>query len=341
MLNLNDYDYEIDEKKIALYPRKPRDCAKLLVIDQENNFIHSRFLRLKDFLKEGDIVVLNDTKTIKARLYGERENGGKCEILLLRKVSDEDIWEVMCKPAKRLKENTLIKIGQAKVLVIKRNEDGTRLVKFLDHSSNFVIKNYGHIPLPPYIKRGDEKKDKKYYQTVFAKEGLSIAAPTAGLHFTKRVLNSLEKCKIKIVYIRLDVGALTFKPLKEDNLDDFKMPYENYFISEEAEKELNNALRERKRVIAVGTTVVRALEDQMQKFNMIKAGAHSTNLFIKPPYDFKIVSGMITNFHLPKTTLLLLVCAFKGREIILNAYREAMNRDYLFYSYGDAMLMLK
>ncbi len=339
-MNLEDFNYHLDESRIAQHPRRPRDSSKLLVIDRENNFTHSTFRKIAQFLKSGDLIVINDSRTIRARLYGKRESGGKCEILLLRKMRSFDGWEVMVKPAKKIKLSDRIFIDDAVVEVIGEGEEGIRRIKFLNKNFIDVLKKHGRVPLPPYIKREDELKDRRDYQTVYAKNGFSVAAPTAGLHFTNRVLNEIEKKGVEIKRIRLDVGLGTFKGVTSQNVDEHKMHTENYFISEESAMSINKALSENRRIIAVGTTSVRAIEDQMNRFGKILEGDFETDIFIKEPYHFKAVSGIITNFHLPKTTLLMLVSAFKSREIIFKAYKEAMNSGYLFYSYGDAMLIL-
>jgi S-adenosylmethionine:tRNA ribosyltransferase-isomerase len=339
-MKLDDFDYHLDESRIAQCPRRPRDSSKLLVVNRENNFTHTTFRRIVDFLERGDLLVINDSKTIRARLYGKRASGGKCEILLLKKNSSSDDWEVMVKPAKKIKTNDKIFVGDAVIEVVGEGEEGIRIIKFLNKTFIDVVTKYGRVPLPPYIKREDELKDRRDYQTVYAKEGFSVAAPTAGLHFTKRVLNEIQKKGVEIRRIRLDVGPGTFKGVTSPNLDEHKMHTENYYISEESAKSINKALSENRRVIAVGTTVVRTLEDQMLRFGRILEGDYETDIFIKEPYNFRAVSGIVTNFHLPKTTLLMLVSAFKSREIIFKAYKEAMNSGYFFYSYGDAMLLM-
>lgn len=341
-MKTKDFWYFLPESSIAQKPRVPRDSSKLLVIDEENRIVHSKFTRVKDFLKNGDLVVLNDSKTIKARIFGKRKSGGKCEILLLRKLPSDkrERWEVLCKPSRKLKSGGEIFVGGNILLVTKECEEGIREIEFTNCDSENIIKKYGKVPLPPYIRREDTKEDRRNYQTVYAKEGYSVAAPTAGLHFTKRVLNSIACKGVEIARIRLDVGLGTFKPVATEFVEEHKMHSEHYFISEEAKKKINSALKEKRRIVAVGTTVVRTLEDQMLKNGKIKEGDFETDIFITPGFEFKAVDAMITNFHLPETTLLMLVSAFKSREIILSAYEEAVKEGYLFYSYGDAMLLI-
>ncbi len=341
-MKTKDFWYCLKEELIAQKPRVPRDSSRLLVIDETNRIEHSKFIKLKNYLCKGDLLVINDTKTIRARIYGKRRSGGNCEILLLRKVTSEnnERWEVLCKPARKLKAGEEVFVGKYVLLIVKEFEEGLREVEFINCGSEEVIKKYGRVPLPPYIKREDLKEDRKSYQTVYAKEGNSVAAPTAGLHFTDRVIASLIRKGVEIVRIRLDVGLGTFKPVLSENINDHKMHKEYYFIPREAANKINVGLKEKRRIFAVGTTVVRTLEDQMERFGKITEGGFDTDLFIKPGFKFRAVDAMVTNFHLPETTLLMLVSAFKTREVILKAYSEAIKEKYRFYSYGDAMLLL-
>lgn len=341
-MKTKDFFYFLPETSIAQKPRVPRDSSKLLVVDEENRIIHSQFKRVKDFLKRGDLVVINDSKTIKARIFGKRKSGGKCEVLLLRKLPSEkrERWEVLCKPSRKLKCGEEVFVGANILLVVKEREEGIREIEFVNCDSENVIKKYGRVPLPPYIRRKDTKEDRRNYQTVYAREGNSVAAPTAGLHFTKRVLKSLVDKGVEIARIRLDVGLGTFKPVVSENVEEHKMHTEEYFISKEASEKINSAAKEERRIVAVGTTVVRTLEDQMEKYGQIREGDFETDIFIRPGFKFRCVDAMITNFHLPETTLLMLVSAFKTRETILSAYEEAVKKGYLFYSYGDAMLLI-
>lgn len=341
-MKTKDFWYHLPEELIAQKPRIPRDSSKLLVINSRNEIYHSKFTLLKDFLKEGDLLVVNDSRTIRARLLGKKESGGKCEILLLRKLHSENFerWQVICKPSKKLKKGEKIFIGKFLVLVVKEGEEGIREIEFINSGSEKVIKKYGRVPLPPYIRREDTKSDRKNYQTIYATSGSSVAAPTAGLHFTERVLKSLQKKGVEIVSVKLDVGLGTFKPVISEEIENHKMHKEHYNISEKAAVAINSAIDEKRRVIAVGTTVVRTLEDQMKRFGKIVEGDFETDIFITPQFKFKAVDAMITNFHLPESTLLMLVCAFKTRETILSAYKEAIKKNYLFYSYGDAMLLI-
>lgn len=341
-MKTKEFWYHLPEKLIAQKPRIPRDSSKLLVINNRNEIKHSKFTLLKDFLKAGDLLVVNDSRTIRARLLGKRESGGKCEILLLRKLKFQNCerWQVICKPSKKLKKGEIIFIDNFILLVVEEAEEGMREIEFINSASEEVIKKYGRVPLPPYIKREDTKSDRKNYQTIYATSGSSVAAPTAGLHFTERVLKSLQKKGVELVSVKLNVGLGTFKPVMSEEIENHKMHKEHYNISEKAATIINRAISEKRRVIAVGTTVVRTLEDQMKRFGKIVSGDFETDIFITPGFDFKAVEAMITNFHLPESTLLMLVCAFKTRETILLAYKEAIKENYLFYSYGDAMLLI-
>lgn len=341
-MRTKDFWYYLPEELIAQKPRIPRDSSRLLVVDEKNRIDHSKFVKLKNYLMRGDLLVINDSKTIRARIYGKRKSGGGCEILLLRKLPSEkrERWEVLCRPAKKLRTGEEIFVGKYILIVVKEFGEGIREIEFLNCESQEVMQKYGRVPLPPYIRREDLKEDRRNYQTVYAKEGNSVAAPTAGLHFTKRVLDSLQKRGVEIARIRLDVGLGTFKPITSEEIESHKMHKEYYFICKEASNKINLAMKEKRRIIAVGTTVVRTLEDQMERFGKIRAGEYETNIFIKPGFQFKAVDAIITNFHLPETTLLMLVSAFKTREIILQAYKEAIKEKYLFYSYGDAMFLI-
>ena len=336
-LKLSDFDYHLPKELIAKYPVEPRDACRLMVLDRKTQKIeHKIFRDIKDYLQEGDLLVLNDTKVIPARLQGKKETGAKIEVFLLRPIT-ENRWEVLIKNIKRLKEGQKVIFGEDfSAKLIEKHEEGKALVELEGEDVNALIKKYGHVPLPPYIEREDEEKDKDYYQTVFAKKEGAVASPTAGLHFTKELLYELEEKGVKKAFVTLHVGLGTFRPIQTEDITKHKMHEEYYYIPEETLKLIQETKEKGKSVIAVGTTVVRTLETYAQTG---KTKGFS-NIFIYPPYQFKMIDKLITNFHLPKSTLLLLVSAFAGKEFIFRAYEEAIKEKYRFFSYGDAMLIL-
>ena len=341
-MRVSDFDYELPKHLIAKYPANPRDSAKLLVLHRKTGKLeHKIFRDLPQYLKRGDLLILNDVKVIPARLLGKLDTGGKVEILLIRQI-EPNVWEVMAKPARKLKPGKNINFGQLKATVKGYKNEGKRILEFHVKGNNFmdILSQIGHVPLPPYIEREDLPADKEQYQTVFAKTEGAVAAPTAGLHFTKELLEKIEKKGVIIKTVTLHVGPGTFKPVKVEKIEEHKMDYETYNIPEETAEEINRAKKEGRRVIAVGTTVVRTLESAADEEGFVKSGEGTTNLFIYPGYKFKVIDALITNFHLPRSTLIMLVSAFAGRERILNAYKEAVKKNYRFYSYGDAMLIL-
>ncbi len=337
MCRLKDYDYDLPKELIAKYPVEPRDSCRLMVLNRKDRTVqHKIFRDIVEFFNKGDLLILNDTKVIPARLIGQKKTGAKIEIFLLRKIEGR-YWETLIKNLKRLKEGNLVKISNdffAKLVEKKKN--GIAVVELIGDDIDKLIHKYGHIPLPPYIDREDEEKDRDYYQTVFAKKEGSVASPTAGLHFTQNLLKELEKKGVNIKYITLHVGIGTFKPITSENIKEHKMHEEFYTIPPDTLEAVHKALEEGKNIFAVGTTVVRTLET----YGETGRSEGFSDLYIYPPYKFKIVNKMITNFHLPKSTLLLLVSAFAGREFILEAYKTAVEKRYRFFSYGDAMLIL-
>ncbi|MBK3332196.1 tRNA preQ1(34) S-adenosylmethionine ribosyltransferase-isomerase QueA [Persephonella atlantica] len=336
-MKLSDFDYYLPQELIAKYPVQPRDSCRLMVLDRKNKTISHRIFReITDYLREGDILVLNDTKVIPARLLGRKKTGAKIEVFLLKQIK-ENLWEALIKNVKRLKEGQEIIIGEGfSAELIEKKEDGKAVVKLLSDDVNRDIHRYGHIPLPPYINREDRDIDRELYQTVFAKKEGAVASPTAGLHFTEELLKKLEKMGIKKAFVTLHVGLGTFQPIKVEDITKHKMHEEFYQIPEETVNLIKQTKKKGNRVIAVGTTVVRALET----YGKTGKTEGMSNIFIYPPFDFKIVDTLITNFHLPKSTLILLVSAFAGKEFILKAYNEAVKKRYRFFSYGDAMLIL-
>jgi len=346
-LTVNDFDYELPEELIAQMPADKRENSKMLVLDRENKTIeHKHFYDITDYIDDNCILVLNNTKVIPARLYGTKETGAKIEIFLLEEKKEKE-WSCLIKPSKRVKPDTIIKISEElSVHPIKRLEDdGEWLVEMIYDGDLFeILHKVGNIPLPPYIERKlttEELKqfDKERYQTVYAKDEGSVAAPTAGLHFTKEILEKLKSKGIDIAYVTLNVGLGTFRPVKCENILDHKMHSETFEITQDAADKINSAIKQGKKVVAVGTTTVRTLETAYQKYSCIKACHDHSELFIYPPYEFKVVDKLITNFHLPKSTLLMLVSALAGKEFIFKAYKEAVNNKYRFFSYGDCMLI--
>ncbi|MGB9767082.1 MAG: tRNA preQ1(34) S-adenosylmethionine ribosyltransferase-isomerase QueA [Sulfurihydrogenibium sp.] len=336
-MKLSDFDYHLPKELIAKYPVEPRDSCRLMVLDRKNQTIEHRIFRdIVDYLKEGDLLVLNDTKVIPARLIGKKEKtGANLEVFLLKQVED-NVWEALIKNIKRLKPGDRIFISEDFFIEYLSREEDKGFVKL--HSKNLKedLEKYGHIPLPPYIERPDEEKDKQLYQTVFAKKEGSVASPTAGLHFTTELLEKIKSKGVKIAYVTLHVGLGTFKPVKDEDITKHKMHEEFYSIPEETLTMIKETKENGKSVIAVGTTVVRTLES----YAITGKREDYTNIFIYPPFEFKIVDKLITNFHLPKSTLIMLVSAFATREFILKAYNEAVKEKYRFFSYGDAMFIM-
>ncbi len=345
-MNLSEFDYELPHDLIAQYPAEKRDESRLLVVDTRNeSIIHSQFQSLPEFLKPGDLLILNETKVIPARLVGRKiETGGKVELLLLEQRS-EKVWKCMVKHGKSLRKGSLVDFegGELRCKVLEEIKNGKGEVEF-DYSGDFfqILKNLGEIPLPPYIKRNpdDSFSDSERYQTVFAKNPGSSAAPTAGLHFTPQMLKDLEVAGINFAHITLHVGPGTFVPIRTEEIKKHKMEPEPFEILPQAVEAIQKALRDKTRIIGIGSTSVRCLESALSndKSNLTKKGC--TDLFIYPGYRFKGINSMLTNFHLPKTTLFVLVCTLAGAGFMKRAYKEAIQQRYRFFSYGDAMLII-
>ena len=342
-MKTDDFDFYLPENLIAQTPLKERDSSKLMILDKNTGEIkHEIFHNIINYLNEGDVLVLNDTKVIPARLIGiKEETNATIEVLLLRNINDDN-WECLVKPAKRVHIGTVISFGDGKLKAKCTDvlEDGIRHFTLIyDGILYNVLDELGSMPLPPYIHK--KLKDKDRYQTVYAKNIGSAAAPTAGLHFTKELLNDIKNKGITICYITLHVGLGTFRPVNVTDVKTHKMHSEYYVVSKEVADILNKAKKEGKRIISVGTTSTRTLETVISKYGKFVPCSGDTDIFIYPGYEFKAIDGLITNFHLPKSTLIMLVSAFSSREIILNAYKIAVDNNYRFFSFGDAMFIKK
>lgn len=337
-----DFDFELPEELIAQTPLEQRDSSKLLVIDHKHQtMVDTHFDHILDELNAGDALVMNNTRVLPARLHGEKpDTHGHVEFLLLKNTAG-DQWEVLAKPAKRLKVGTKVSFGDGRLTatIIEELEHGGRIVEFhYDGIFLEVLESLGEMPLPPYIH--EKLDDRERYQTVYAKENGSAAAPTAGLHFTEELLAKIQEKGVHLVYLTLHVGLGTFRPVSVDNLDEHEMHSEFYTLSQEAADTINQVKANGGRVIAVGTTSIRTLETIGNKFDgHLQADSGWTNIFIKPGYTFKVVDAFSTNFHLPKSTLVMLVSAFAGREFVLEAYKHAVEEHYRFFSFGDAMFV--
>ena len=347
-MHIQEFDYELPEELIAQTPCEKRENSKMMVLKKDCNLIeHKNFFNIVDYLDDNCVLVLNNTKVMPARLYGYKDTGAKIEVFLLKKYDENNRWEVLIRPSKRVRVGTIIKVSEelSVEIIMPLPEDGKWVVKMLYEGDLLsILHKVGNIPLPPYIERkmaSEELRqlDFERYQTVYAKNEGSVAAPTAGLHFTDNILNQLKSKGVEIGYVTLDVGIGTFRPVKCENILDHRMDSEAFEISEETANLINRAKSQGKKIIAVGTTTVRTLESAYKIFGEIKACKSASNLFIYPPYEFKIVDKLITNFHLPKSTLLMLVSALATKEFIFEAYSEAIKEKYRFYSYGDCMFI--
>lgn len=340
-MNVKDFDYYLPEELIAQHPLEARDEARLMLVDKETGELeHKVFKDIIDYLNPGDCLVLNDTRVLPARLIGEKEGtGGKMEFLLLKRV-DKDVWETLVKPGKKAKIGTRFVFGngELKAEVVDIMEEGNRLVRF-EYEGIFeeVLDRLGQMPLPPYIK--EKLEDKEQYQTVYSKEQGSAAAPTAGLHFTEELLEKIKEKGVNLAFLTLHVGLGTFRPVKEENIEDHVMHSEYYKMDKETADIINKTKENGKRVIAVGTTSCRTLETIGDESNKVKETSGWTDIFIYPGYKFNIVDALITNFHLPQSTLIMLVSALSKRDLVLNAYETAVKEKYRFFSFGDAMFI--
>ncbi len=344
---VSDFDYDLPEELIAQMPADKRENSKMLVLNRNDKTIaHKHFFDIVDYVDSNSLLILNNTKVLPARLYGTKDTGAKIEVFLLEAKTGNE-WSCLIRPSKRVKPDTIIKISdELSVKAIKRLEDdGEWLVEILCEGNLFdVLHKVGNIPLPPYIERKLQTEDIKNfdmerYQTVYAKDEGSVAAPTAGLHFTTEILDKLKAKGVEIAYVTLNVGLGTFRPVKCENILDHKMHSETFNITKETADIINKAKLNGKKIIAVGTTTVRTLETAFQQFGEIKECHSHSELFIYPPYEFKVIDSLITNFHLPKSTLLMLVSALAGKDFIFKAYQEAIENKYRFFSYGDCMFI--
>ena len=340
-MKTSDFYFDLPDELIAQVPIKDRSSSKLMVVDKETgNIEHKVFKDVIDYLNEGDCLVLNNTRVIPARLIGEKlETGGKIEFLLLKR-TEENTWQALVKPGKRAKIGTKFSFGNGKLIgeVVDIAEEGSRIIKFhYDGIFEEVLDELGNMPLPPYITETLEEKER--YQTVYSKHNGSSAAPTAGLHFTNELLDEIEKKGIKIAFVTLHVGLGTFRPVKVENVLEHEMHSEFYMIEESEAKKINEAKLNGKNVVCVGTTSCRTIESVADENGLVKKCSGWTNIFIYPGYEFKVVDKLITNFHLPESTLIMLVSALLGKENTLNAYKEAVDNKYRFFSFGDAMII--
>ena len=340
-MKTSDFNFHLPEELIAQVPIEDRTSSKLMVLDKETGEIEHRIFKdIIDYLNPGDCLVLNDTRVIPARLIGSKvETGGKIEFLLLKRTED-DTWETLVKPGKRAKIGTIFTFGEGKLKckVVDIVEEGNRIIEFIyDGIFEQVLDELGEMPLPPYIT--ERLEDRERYQTVYSKEKGSAAAPTAGLHFTKELLEKVKEKGVNIAYVTLHVGLGTFRPVKVDDVNEHVMHSEFYHLEEEDAKIINDTKKNGGKIISVGTTSTRTLETIGDENGMVRAQSGWTNIFIYPGYEFKVVDKLITNFHLPESTLIMLVSALAGKEKVMNAYNEAVKERYRFFSFGDSMII--
>ena len=338
-MDISDFDYDLPEERIAQLPVEPRDSSRLMVLDPSNHTIeHRRFFQLGDFLKQGDLLIFNDTRVIPARLIGARDTGGKVEVFLLRQI-DRDQWEALVKPGKKMRIGSVVHFGEElSCEIIAHTDFGGRIVRFIyEGIFEEILDRLGNMPLPPYIH--EKLEDRERYQTIYSRVKGSAAAPTAGLHFTESLMEELRRKGVQFGFITLHVGLGTFRPVHVDTIEDHVMHSEFYSVPTDTAELIRLAKKDGRRVVAVGTTSIRTLEAAASSTGTVEAGRGWTNIFIYPGYEFKVVDAVITNFHLPKSTLIMLISAFAGRAFTLEAYRTAVAEEYRFFSFGDAMLI--
>lgn len=344
-MHINEFDYELPVELVAQYPAEKRENSRLMVVHRENGIIeHRHFYDILDYLSPGDCLVMNNSKVLPARLIGTKDTTGiEVEFLLTKRIK-EDVWETMVRPGRRLKPGDRVNFSEEPRLYAEirdYGEGGTRIVEF-KYKGVFldILDQVGKMPLPPYIQRESGDEDKTRYQTVYCKEEGSVAAPTAGLHFTDELLQKARDKGVQLAYVTLHVGIGTFRPVKCETIEDHEMHFEEYWIDGATADLINKTKASGGRIVSVGTTSTRTLESATDEEGIVRSGHGDTNIFIYPGYTFRIIDCQITNFHLPKSTLMMLVSAFYDREKILKAYEEAVNEKYRFFSYGDAMLIL-
>ena len=340
-MKVSDFNYELPERLIAQHPSEKRDESRLMVLDRKNQTIEDKvFKDVIDYLNPGDCLVRNNTKVIPARLYGKKETGANVEFLLLKRVHD-DTWEVIVRPGRKLLAGAKVIFGDGilEATIDKVLDNGNREVTFkYEGIFNEILDRIGMMPLPPYIK--EKLKEKDRYQTVYAKYDGSAAAPTAGLHFTEELLEKIREKGVEIANVTLHVGIGTFRPVKVENVEEHDMHSEHYYIKQEDADKINNAKKNGKRIISVGTTSCRVLESVADENGFVKETEGDTNIFIYPGYKFKCIDSLITNFHLPESTLIMLVSSLAGKDFIMKAYKKAVDEEYRFFSFGDAMIIL-
>lgn len=347
-MRIDDFDYHLPEALIAQKPTEQRDVCRLMIMDREKGTVdHKHFYDVLDYLNEGDCLVMNNSKVLPARLFGEKEGtGAKIEFLLIKRM-DGDRWETMVRPGKRLKPGDAVRFSDNfRAEILDYGPDGTRIVQF-HYDGIFMerLEELGKMPLPPYIERESTPEDKDMYQTVYCKEEGSVAAPTAGLHFTEELLEKAAAKGVKLAYVTLHVGIGTFRPVKAETVEEHHMHMEEYYVDEETAKMINDTILAGGRIVSVGTTSTRTMEsaayfDEESGKYLLVAGSGSTDIFIYPGYKFKIVEALITNFHLPKSTLLMLISALYDKDKIMEAYEIAVKEEYRFFSYGDACMIV-
>lgn len=349
-MKLSQFDFELDPSRIAEYPPEKRGTSKLMVVNRaEGTIEHKTFENFLDYFDEGDAIAVNNTKVFPARLFGHKEKtGAKIEVFLLRELNAEQrLWDVLVDPARKIRVGNKLYFGEDESLVAEVVDNTTsrgRTVRFFFDGTEEEYKktlfSLGNTPLPKYIKREPEPIDEERYQTVYASNIGAVAAPTAGLHFTEEMMKMLEIKGVEIAQLTLHTGLGTFRPIEVEDLSKHKMDAEYYYVNDQAVDVVNTAIEGKRKICAIGTTSMRTLESSVSAYSTLKASEGWTNLFIHPPYDFKIANALLTNFHLPKSSLIIMVSAFAGHDLTMKAYQEAIDNDYRFYSYGDAMLII-